>query len=105
MADSLDIVYLISLILLLCALVCSLVRAGLGPTWFDRILAVNAFTTKSILAISVYFFATGHPEYIDIALLYALISYVGSLAFVSYFNQNRAGIEGSSETTESGDRQ
>ncbi len=106
MVDSMSIVYLISLLILLLALVCSLVRAGLGPTWFDRILAVNAFTTKSILAISVYFFATGHPEYIDIALLYALISYVGALAFVSYFNQNRAPVEGKSRDVESsGDRQ
>ena len=96
MGDSMGMVYLISLLILLFALACSLVRAGLGPTWFDRILAVNAFTTKSILAISVYFFATGHPEYIDIALLYALISYVGSLAFVFYFNQNRPEVDGGS---------
>jgi multicomponent Na+:H+ antiporter subunit F len=105
MADSMDIVYLISLLILLFALACSLVRAGLGPTWFDRILAVNSFTTKSILAISVYFFATGHPEYIDIALLYALISYVGSLAFVSYFNQNRSGVGDNGGTTGRGDHQ
>lgn len=86
--NSMAMIYLLTLVILLIALLCSLIRCGLGPTWFDRILAVNTFTTKSILAIAVYFFATGHPEYIDIALLYTLLSYVGTLAFANYFNQN-----------------
>ncbi len=80
-------IYLLTLILLLAANLCSLIRAGLGPTLFDRILATNTFATKTALLIAVYFFATGHPEYIDIALLYALISYVGTLAWVNYFNR------------------
>ncbi len=85
----LDTVYLIALVILLIALVCSLVRAGLGPTWFDRILAANTFGTKVVLVIAVYFFATGHPEYIDIALLYALINYVSTVALVNFFSRDR----------------
>lgn len=78
-------VFLFTIVLLLIASICTLLRAGLGPTWFDRILAANAFATKTILLIAVYFFATGHPKYLDIALLYALINYVGSIALVNYF--------------------
>ncbi len=85
----LDAVYLITLLVLLASLLCSLVRAGLGPTWFDRILATNTFGTKTVLLVSVYFFATGHPEYLDIALLYALINYVATIALVNYFNRYR----------------
>jgi multicomponent Na+:H+ antiporter subunit F len=94
-------IYLVTLVILLLSLLCSLIRCGLGPTWFDRILAVNTFTTKSILVIAVYFFATGHPEYIDIALLYTLLSYVGTLAFANYFNQNskRNGLKNPGSTT------
>ncbi len=80
-------IYLLTLVLLLVANLCSLIRAGLGPTLFDRILAANTFGSKTILLIAVYFFASGHPQYIDIALLYALISYAGSLALVHYFNR------------------
>lgn len=80
-------IYLFTLVILLVANLCSLIRAGLGPTLFDRILAANAFGTKTVLLIAVYFFATGHPQYIDIALLYALINYVGSIALVDYFNR------------------
>ncbi|WP_423908412.1 monovalent cation/H+ antiporter complex subunit F [Candidatus Spongiihabitans sp.] len=80
-------IYLLTLIILLVANLCSLIRAGLGPTLFDRILAANTFGSQTILLIAIYFFATGHPQYIDIALLYALIHYVGSIALVDYFNR------------------
>ncbi len=83
------ILYLLALGLLLVALFCSLLRAGIGPTWFDRILAANTFGTKTILLIAVYLFATGHPEFIDIALLYALINYLGTIALVNYFSRQR----------------
>ncbi len=79
--------YFLSIVVLLLAGLCSLIRAGIGPTWFDRMLAANTFTTQSVLLIAVYFFATGHPEYIDIVLLYALLNYVGTLALVNYFNR------------------
>ena len=79
-------VYLLVLVILVVALALSVVRAGLGPTRFDRALALNTFGTKTVLLIAVYLFATGHPEYLDIALLYALINYVGTLALVRYLH-------------------
>ena len=79
-------VFLLAAVILLSALVCSLVRAGLGPTWFDRVLAANSFGTKTVLLIAVYLFGTGHPEYIDLALLYALINYVATIALIRYLN-------------------
>ena len=64
-------------------------RAIKGEGWYDRILAGNSFSTQIILLISVYFFASGYPEYVDIALLYALINYVGTLALMNYFRSKR----------------
>lgn len=78
-------------VLLLGAMACSLARAALGPTRFDRILAANSFGTQTVLLLSVYFFVSGYPEYIDIALLYALINYVGVLAIVRYLSARRGG--------------
>ncbi len=75
------------LLALLASMLCSLARTGLGPTWFDRAISVNAFTTQIILAISVWLFAVGHPQYIDIALLYGLINYVGTLALIHCLNR------------------
>jgi len=71
----------------------ALVRALLGPTVYDRILAVNMFGTKTMLLIAVLGFLAGRPDFLDIALLYALISFVGNVAvvrFVRYENFRRA---------------
>ncbi len=57
-----------------------LVRAFKGPTVYDRILAANSFGTLTMLLISVYGFLTGRPEFLDIALVYALINFIGTIA-------------------------
>jgi len=63
-----------------------LVRAFLGPTFTDRILAVNSVGTAVVLLIALFGFLTSRPEFLDIALLYALINFVGTLAVLKFFN-------------------
>lgn len=58
----------------------ALVRALSGPTLYDRILAVNMFGTKTVLFIAVAGFLAGRPAFLDIALVYALINFVGTVA-------------------------
>jgi multicomponent Na+:H+ antiporter subunit F len=58
----------------------ALIRAALGPTVFDRILAVNMFGTKTVLLISLISFFTGRTDFLDLALVYALINFVGVIA-------------------------
>jgi len=55
---------------LLATMILSIARALLGPTLYDRLLAVNSFGTKTVLFIAVYGFLTGRPEFLDIALVY-----------------------------------
>ena len=62
----------------------ALVRAFLGPTVFDRILAVNMFGTKTVLLIAALGFLSGRPDFLDIALLYALINFIGNVAVLKY---------------------
>ena len=74
---------------ILATMVLALVRALLGPSVYDRILAVNMFGTKTVLIIAVYGFMTGRPDFLDIALVYALINFIGIIAvlrFVRYGN-------------------
>lgn len=71
----------------LVSLVLALIRAFLGPTVFDRILAVNAAGTKTVLLIAVLGFLMGRPEFLDIAIVYALINFIANVAvlrFVQY---------------------
>ena len=62
----------------------ALARAFIGPTVYDRILAVNMFGTKTVLFIAVYGFLTERPEFMDIALIYALINFVGVIVVLKF---------------------
>ena len=63
-------------IAILVVMIMAIARAILGPTLYDRILAVNMFGTKTVLLISILGFVMGRPEFLDIAIVYALINFV-----------------------------
>ena len=56
------------------------VRALVGPTTYDRIAAANMFGTKTVLLIAVLGFLSGRTDLLDIALVYALINFIGVVA-------------------------
>ena len=68
-----------------------LVRLIKGPSLYDRVLAVNAFGTKTVLFIGVVGFLAGRPDFLDIALLYALINFVGTIAVLKFFRYRAIG--------------
>ena len=72
-------------ITLLIVMAMALARALLGPTIYDRILAVNLFGTKTVLLIAVMGFLFGRPEFLDIALVYALINFISVIGILRYF--------------------
>lgn len=83
--------FIAATIALLITMGLTLARALLGPTLFDRLLAVNSFGTKTVLLIAVYGFMTGRPEFLDIALVYALINFVGTIAVLKFFEYDDLG--------------
>ncbi len=72
-------------IAILIGMALALVRAFAGPTLYDRVLAGNSFGTKTVLLIGVFGFLTGRPDFLDIALVYALINFVGTIAILKFF--------------------
>jgi multicomponent Na+:H+ antiporter subunit F len=72
----------------------ALARALLGPTVYDRILAVNAFGTKTVLLIAVVGFLTGRPDFLDLSLLYALMNFIGTIAVLKFFRYRDLGAPG-----------
>ncbi len=68
-----------------------LLRAALGPTVFDRILAINTFGTATVLLIALFGFLTNRPEFMDIALLYALINFISTIAVLKLFRHGSLG--------------
>lgn len=63
----------------------ALIRGLLGPSLYDRILAVNMFGTKTVLAIAVLGFLMGRPEFLDLSLVYGVINYIGVIAILKFF--------------------
>lgn len=83
--------YIAVTIALLITMALTLARALMGPTLFDRLLAVNSFGTKTVLLIAVYGFMTGRPDFLDIGLVYALINFVGTIAVLKFFEYDDLG--------------
>ena len=63
----------------------ALLRALLGPSAYDRVLAVNMVGTKTVLLMAVISFQFGRPDFLDLALAYALINFIGVLAVLEFF--------------------
>ena len=77
---------------ILVAMALALLRALLGPTVYDRVLAVNTFGTKTVLLIAVLGFLTHRPEFLDLALVYALINFIGTIAVLKFFEFGDLGL-------------
>ena len=79
---------------LVVAMALALARALMGPTLYDRILSVNTFGTKTVLILAVVGFLFGRPEFLDIALAYALINFIGTIAVLKFFKYGDLGSAG-----------
>ena len=78
----------------------ALFRALLGPSVYDRILAVNMIGTKTVLLIAVGGFLIGRPDFLDLSLVYALINFIGTLAVLKFFRYRDLGHSGEVDAAE-----
>ena len=76
--------FAVAMLAILVTMLLALGRAALGPTVYDRILALNMFGTKTILLIAVAGFLYGRPDWLDIALVYGLVNFTGTIAVCKY---------------------
>lgn len=75
----------------------ALARAFVGPSLYDRIYAINMFGTKTVLFIAVVGFLFGRPYFLDIALFYALVNFVGTVAVLRLTHYEEMGAVQSGE--------
>lgn len=69
----------------------AMARALMGPTVYDRVLAVNTIGTKTVVLIAVLGFLTGRPDFLDLCLVYALINFIGTIAVLKFFEYGDLG--------------
>lgn len=74
----------IAAILIILAVALALYRGVKGPTIYDRVLAVNAIGTKTVVLLAIIGFIYGRPHFLDIALVYALINFIATIAILKY---------------------
>jgi multicomponent Na+:H+ antiporter subunit F len=68
-----------------------LIRIVLGKTTFDRVLAVNSLGTIIVIGIALHGFYSDRPEFLDIAIVYALINFIGTVAVLKLFSTGSLG--------------
>lgn len=93
-----------SAFLIIISMALMLARLISGPTLYDRLLAVNSFGTKTVLFLCVFCFIIGRPDGVDIALLYALMNFIATIAVLKFFNYRAldVGLMGRDETERGG---
>lgn len=62
-------------------------RAVKGPTLADRVIAVNVISTKTIILILLVSFILNESYFIDVALVYAMISFVATLVIANIIHK------------------
>ncbi len=65
----------------------SLIRFLIGPTPFDRLAAVDMMNVMIVGLISILAFLTENNMYMDIAIVYALLSFVETIVFSRYLER------------------
>lgn len=66
-------------------------RAAVGPTTQDRVVAINAVGTTTVVVIALVAGALDQPGFLDIALVYAMLNFLLSLG-VAKFSIDRGGM-------------
>ena len=97
--------YAVAAIAILVTIAIALVRALLGPSVYDRISAVNMIGTKTVLLIAVLAFLSGRHDLLDIAIVYALINFIGVVAVLKLVEQGNFYTDGkTNESAEVSDK-
>ena len=79
-----------AIVAILVTMFLALIRTFLGPTEYDRMLAANSFGTKTVLLIALGGYALSWNSFLDVALLYALLNFVGTIAVMRFFEYSNA---------------
>jgi multicomponent Na+:H+ antiporter subunit F len=89
--------FAVTIIAVFIALALTVARLLLGPSIFDRVVAGNAVGSLSVLILALIGFVFGRPEFLDLAITYALLNIIGTIAVLKYFRYGDLGRADESE--------
>jgi len=82
-----DIALNIAFVLIFFSIAFGIIRLGIGPDAVDRVVAVDLLTIVTIAVIGLLAHIAGRFIYLDVALVYGLLSFLGVLAVARYLEK------------------
>jgi multicomponent Na+:H+ antiporter subunit F len=82
-----EIVLGLAFMLIFLAIVCGIIRLVIGPDAVDRVVAVDLLTIIAIAVIALLAHIADRYIYLDVALVYGLLSFLGVLAVARYLEK------------------
>lgn len=87
--ESLDSIILIAFILLLLSMMISLYRLIIGPTVYDRIVALDLISSIVMGFILLYSIVVNRALYFDVVIIISLISFIGTVSISTYLKTKK----------------
>jgi len=84
-----DYLYYIILPVLAFSALLIFIRFLKGPSLSDRVVALDLLITTGIGMIAIYSIVTDQPTFLDIAMILALIAFLGTVAFAYYIEKRK----------------
>jgi multicomponent Na+:H+ antiporter subunit F len=79
----------VALALVILALLLSSVRVVLGPSLPDRVVALDLALLLAVGVMNLYAQITHDEVFLDVAVVLALLAFLGTVAFASYLERGR----------------
>ncbi len=79
-----EFIFTVATFMMLLGLILALSRFAVGPTVVDRVLAFDTLTIISLALIGVIAHLAGRSVYLDVGLVYGLLSFLGVIAVARY---------------------
>jgi len=87
--DAVQAVLTAAMVILAAGTLACLVRAVIGPTSADRLIAANMTGTQVICMICIHAVRTGEFAFTDVALIFAMFSFLAAAVFVRIVTERR----------------
>lgn len=82
-----EIVLQVAVVLIFFSIVFGVLRLVIGRTAIDRVVAIDMLTIVTISLVTLYAHISGRFVYIDVALVYGLLSFLAVLAIARFIEK------------------
>ena len=82
-----DTILLLAGLLIFCSIIFGVIRLVIGSTLVDRVVAIDMLTVVSLSLIALYAHIADRFIYLDVALVYGLLSFLAVLAIARFLEK------------------